>query len=276
MSDLSRQVGARLRARRIQLKQTIRQLADLSGVSARYITSAEHGQANLSLQKLEHLCHALEMPVARLVSAGARGEIDELLGRLSDEALVEVVRWIKQRHGLTRKPFVALLGVRGAGKSSVGRQLAERLGMPLWELDERIERQADLSLAEIFSLHGEPYYRRLEFDALNALVSEHRQGVIATGGGIVTNSQNFERLKDVSVTIWLKARAEDHWDRVIQQGDRRPMRNHPQAMAELRTLLAQRDSLYGQANFVVDTSAHPLSDVVDKIVSFLADVAHVG
>ena len=272
MVELAQQVGARLRARRIQRGQTIKALATASGVSARYITSAEHGQANLSLQKLDRLCRALEVPMARLVSRGTRGELDELIGRLGDEELVELIRWLKQRHELTQKPFVALLGVRGAGKSSVGGKLSHRLSIPLWELDERIERQSGLSIAEIFSLHGESYYRRLEFDALNTLAVEHNRGVIATGGGIVTNASNFERLKDVSTTIWLKARAEDHWDRVIQQGDRRPMQNHPQAMAELRMLLEKRNSLYGQADFVVDTSAHELEVVVDKITSFLAEV----
>ena len=138
------------------------------------------------------------------------------------------------------------------------------------ELDQQIEVLAGLSLAEIFSVHGEAYYRRLEFEALNRVIDGGAAGIVATGGGIVTDAKNYARLRQTAITVWLKARPEDHWDRVIKQGDRRPMRDHPQAMAELRGLLEQRGSLYGQADLIVDTSRHSIDEVADKIQRFLA------
>jgi len=233
-------VGWRAGRARIVAGVTIRALADASGLSTRYIALAEAGEANLSLMKARALAHALGLRVEDLV---AEGEAPRL---------------------------VALLGVRGAGKSTVGRQLAERLGRAFVELDDRIEAAADLSLAEVFAVHGEDYYRRLESRALEAVIAEGVATVIATGGSIVTHEENFRRLRLAATTVWLSAAAEDHWERVILQGDRRPMRDHPDAMAELRRLLAERAPLYGGADHVVDTSDRDLAAVVDEVAAALA------
>lgn len=230
-----------MRRARLGRGLTIRALAGSSGLSTRYIALAEAGDANLSLVKARALAHALGLRVEHLVAEG-----DDL-------------------HGL-----VALLGVRGAGKSAVGRQLAARLGRDFVELDERIEAAADLSLAEVFAVHGEDYYRRLETRALDDLIAAGDPLVVATGGSIVTHAGNFHRLRAAATTLWLRAAAEDHWDRVILQGDRRPMRDHPDAMAELRRLLAERAALYGEADHVVDTSGRALEAVVDDAARVLA------
>jgi len=148
--------------------------------------------------------------------------------------------------------------------------------VPFVELDDRVEQVADLSLSEIFALHGEAYYRRAEYEALNGLLNEGGRVVVATGGGIVTHRANFDRLRDAATTVWLRARPEDHWNRVIQQGDRRPMRDHPHAMADLRALLTAREPLYGQADVIVDTTDRSLSEVVEQVVSELAVGAYVG
>ena len=143
--------------------------------------------------------------------------------------------------------MVALLGLRGAGKTTIGKQLARRLRVRFVELDRRIEKAADMSLAELFSLYGEDYYRRLERETLAAVLAEKRPMVLATGGGIVASPDTYALLKKSAVTVWLRAEPEDHWNRVVRQGDRRPMADHPQAMADLRALLAAREPLYAAA-----------------------------
>ena len=243
MSYLAR-VGARVRRERHRRGLTIKGLAGASGLSARYIALAEAGDANLSLVKARALAHALEL------------RVEQLVAEVADE-----------------RPLLALLGVRGAGKSSVGRRLAGRLERPFVELDEHIEAVADLSLAEVFAVHGEDYYRRLETRALDRLIADGDPVILATGGSIVTHGENFQRLRDAATTVWLRADPEDHWDRVILQGDRRPMRDHPDAMAELRRLLVLRAPLYGEADHVVETSGRSLDAVVDALAGVLASSA---
>ena len=268
MSQLTLQVGARLRRRRLALGLTVKALAEASGVSARYIITAESGQANLSLDKLKSICDSLELPIGWMVSDGVRGEIDGLLADRSADDLDEITAWLRGRFNHQKPTLVALLGVRGAGKTAVGRGLAERLSVPFVELDARIEALSGLSLAEIFAVHGESYYRRIEFEALNEVFRAGDAAVIATGGGLVTDERNFNRLRQQATTVWLKATAEDHWDRVIQQGDRRPMRDHPQAMAELRTLLAERSPLYGLADHIIATSDRSVEEIINEIAQF--------
>jgi XRE family aerobic/anaerobic benzoate catabolism transcriptional regulator len=165
---------------------------------------------------------------------------------------------------------VALLGLRGAGKTTVGRRLARRLRVPFVELDQRIEEAAGLTLSEIFALHGESYYRRLEKDALERLLADDRPLVLATGGGIVNAPDTFALLRHRALTVWLRAGAEDHWNRVVQQGDRRPMADHPQAMAELRRLLAGREPLYADAAVTIDTRGRDVDSVVEAIAGRVA------
>ncbi len=235
MSDITQRVGARLRARRHARGETLKAVAERAGVSARYLVLAEKGEGNLSLDKLDRLASALEVTASWLVAEAAEG-------------------------------LVALLGVRGAGKSAVGQGLAAQLERPFIELDSVIEESSGLSMAEIFALHGEAYYRRLETAALATLEGP---AIVAAGGSIVTHGENYDRLRNMATTIWLRAAPEDHWDRVIQQGDRRPMRDHPEAIAELRALLAAREPLYRQADHVIETSGQDLEQVVHAALTRL-------
>src|SRR6185369_17124850 len=166
-------------------------------------------------------------------------------------------------------PAIALLGLRGAGKTTIGRRLARRLHVPFVELDRRIEEAAGLALDEIFALHGEEYYRRLERETLDGVLREAQPLVLATGGGIVTRADTFAALRRRALTVWLRADSEDHWNRVVQQGDRRPMADHPQAMADLRGLLASREPLYAQAAHTIDTSTLDVDRSVDALVSLV-------
>jgi XRE family aerobic/anaerobic benzoate catabolism transcriptional regulator len=161
---------------------------------------------------------------------------------------------------------VALLGLRGAGKSTVGAAAARRLGLPFVELDERVAERAGASLAQIFELHGLAYYRRLTQEELTRLLASGAPALVATGGGLVADHAAFDLLRRGALTIWLKAKPQDHWSRVVAQGDARPMANRSGAMNELRALLRARRALYEQADHVVDTSALGLDRSVDRVV----------
>jgi XRE family aerobic/anaerobic benzoate catabolism transcriptional regulator len=160
---------------------------------------------------------------------------------------------------------IALVGLRGAGKSTIGHAVADRLNLRFIELDAEIESAAGLPLSQIFEIHGEAYYRRLEREVLEKILQSARGCVIATGGGLVTNPESWQLLLREARTIWLKARPEHHYQRVMEQGDLRPMKNRPSAMAELRALLAQRTPLYAEAHEQLDTSLLGLDRTVEAV-----------
>lgn len=230
-------LGRRARAIRTGGGWTLREIAERSGVSPRFLVQLEAGRGNISVRRLADVARALETTPAALLSGA----------------------------DASARQVIALLGLRGAGKTTVGRKLARRMHVPFVELDRLIEQAADLSLSELFSLHGEDYYRRLERETVAHVLAERQGMVIATGGGIVTSSDTYGLLRREAVTVWLRATPEDHWNRVVRQGDRRPMADHPQAMADLRSLLAAREPLYAQAAHVVDTSQVMVDAVVESI-----------
>ncbi len=239
--DILDQVGRAVRHWRQVRGLSRRGLADASGVSARFLADLEAGAGNISLRRLDDLARALDVPLVRLLETGVR------------------------RSG----PRLALLGVRGAGKSTIGSCLARRLEVPFVELDALIEKAAGLPPAQIFEIHGEPYFRRLEREALRRFLGGAGPFVLATGGGLVTEPETFALLKEGSRTVWLSARPEDHYDRVLDQGDERPMADHPHAMEELRALLASRSPLYEQADQNVNTSSLSVEEAVEAIASSL-------
>ena len=237
--DVLRTIGQRVRARRLERGATLREIAEQSGVSPRFLVQLEAGRGNISVRRLADVAGALDVTLSELVAPAAE----------------------------PREPVVALLGLRGAGKTTIGRRAARRLRVPFVELDHRIELAANLTLAELFSLHGEEYYRRLERDVLQAVLNEDRPMILATGGGIVTSADTYALLRRSTITVWLRATPEDHWNRVLRQGDRRPMADHPQAMSDLRALLAAREPLYAAAAHKVFTTDRTVDDVVDEIVT---------
>jgi XRE family transcriptional regulator, aerobic/anaerobic benzoate catabolism transcriptional regulator len=228
-------LGQRVRHLRGERGFTLKELAERAELSVRFLVQVEAGTGNISVGKLANLAQALDTTPADLLS-GPGSEPD--------------------------LPVIALLGLRGAGKTTVGRRLARKLRVPFVELDRRVEEAAGLSLDEIFALHGEDYYRRLEREALERILAERRPLVLATGGGVVMSPETYALLRHRALTLWLRAHPEDHWNRVVQQGDRRPMADHPQAMAELRRLLAAREPLYSEAAHTIDTSGLTLDSVV--------------
>lgn len=231
-------VGARVRAARERLGLSRRELSARCGVSERFLAQLETGAGNISLARFADVAAALDTAPSALL-AGAEASRAE-------------------RH-------VALLGVRGAGKSSVGAALAAQLGARFVEVDQRVEQLAGLRIGEIFEIHGEAYYRRLEREVLDQLLSERRPLVLATGGSIVNDPASYGLLRERARTVWLRARAEDHWERVVRQGDQRPMAKNPHAFTELKALLAAREPLYAAAHHVVDTTGRGVADVVAAV-----------
>jgi XRE family aerobic/anaerobic benzoate catabolism transcriptional regulator len=235
--EVLNELGARARALRVRRGWTLREAAARCGLSARFLVQLESGRGNISVRRLVGFARAL--------------------GTTASELLAERVS--------ESKHLIALLGLRGAGKTTIGRRLARRLRRPFVELDHRIEEAAELSLSEIFSLHGEGYYRRLEHETLAVVIAEGKPIVLATGGGLVASPETLATLRRSAVTIWLKAAPEDHWNRVVRQGDRRLMANHPQAMADLRALLAAREPLYASADYTIETSGVKVERIVAAI-----------
>lgn len=236
-------LGAAVRARRGDLGLTMKDVAEKAGVSARFLVQLEAGEGNISVARLEDVAEALGTTGAELLATGARTKEPE-------------------GHGV-----IALVGLRGAGKSSIGASVASKLGIPFVELDELIVREAQMTLSTIFEIHGERYYRGIEREVLRRLLDEGKPMVIATGGSLVTDAETWGLLRSRARTIWLKAAPKDHWSRVVAQGDVRPMRDRPRAMNELQALLTARKTLYEQADVVVDTSGHPPAAIAEKIVA---------
>ncbi len=260
-SPILERLAERVRARRKELSLTLRELAERSGVSERFLVLLEGGRANVSVTRLDELGRALGTSASALIAAEPGHEESALARRGEARA-----HRGEGAQGGPRRPLVALLGLRGAGKSTIGERAARRLGLPFVELDAGVIERAGMSLGELFELHGSDYYRRLEREQIERLVASGASGILATGGSLVTDHASFDLLRRSAVTIWLKAKPADHWARVVAQGDARPMANRSGAMNELRALLRARRALYERADHVVDTSALGLERAVDRVV----------
>jgi XRE family aerobic/anaerobic benzoate catabolism transcriptional regulator len=276
------QLGRRLRTTRARRGVTRRDLSRLSGVSERYIAQLEGGSGNISVLLLRRIARALGIGAEDLVAERAERSVERMLleqalGRIPESRLAEARALLQaglgRRETRSRRHRIALVGLRGAGKSSTGRRLAERLGLPFVELDREVEREGRMALADIFALQGQEAFRRLERAALQRLVQADAQAVIATGGGIVAEPATFELLLDTCVTVWLRASAEEHMRRVAAQGDMRPMQGDvPRAMEDLRAILKSREPLYAKADATVDTGGRDEEACVEEILARLAAV----
>ena len=241
------QLGQRVRAWRSGHGTTRKALAASSGVSERYLAQLEAGQGNISVLLLRKLAHAMNVTVESLVREG-------------------------QDQDPARRR-IALIGLRGAGKSTLGARLAGALGMPFVELDREVEREAGANLGEVFAMYGQEAFRRFEHRALERVLRTHEAAVIAAGGSLVNDPDTYRLLLDNCHTVWLKAKAEEHMNRVIAQGDMRPFAGKAQGqgrstlLEEIRRLLADRDRLYSRADMTIETSGRSLKSTFEELRS---------
>lgn len=260
-------LGNRVREARASRGMTRRILARDSGVSERYLAQLESGQGNVSILLLRDIAKALDIPLEVLLLDGPGPPVDlvhatEFLRRLSPSELLQARQLLVQHFGgvdqAARRDRVALIGLRGAGKSTLGAKLAERIEVPFLELDRLIEQEAGVSLSVIFDLYGQSGFRRLERRCLDEVIARYPRFVLATGGGLVSEPATFERLLTMCYTVWLRATPEDHMQRVMAQGDMRPMADNRESMEDLQRILEAREPLYRKADLVIDTSGQSL------------------
>jgi len=231
-------LGERVRAWRIESGTTRKALAAASEVSERYLAQLEAGEGNISVLLLRRVARAMGVPVETLV---------------------------KEEDAAPRRERIALIGLRGAGKSTLGAKLAQLMHVPFVELDREVEKEAGARLGEVFAMYGQDAFRRFERRALERVLEQNARAVIAAGGGLVTDPATYELLLERCFCVWLKASPEDHMARVIAQGDMRPFKGRAAALDEIRALLADRDPLYGRAAATIQTSGktvkHSLQDI---------------
>ncbi len=265
-------LGERVRALRARRGMTRKALAGAADVSERHLANLEYGIGNASILVLQQVAQALQCPLAELTGDMTTRSpewlmIRELLEHCDDDALRKVRRALAELLGSgsgAQQPAaggstqVALIGLRGAGKSTLGRMLAEDLGFSFVELSREIEKFAGCSIAEIQALYGVNAYRRYERRALEETVQLYPEVVIATPGGLVSDPATFNLLLSHCQTVWLQADPEDHMRRVAEQGDLRPMAASREAMEDLRSILAGRAAFYSKADLTLDTSRQPL------------------
>jgi XRE family aerobic/anaerobic benzoate catabolism transcriptional regulator len=267
-------IGERVRQARARRGMTRKLLARHSGVSERHLAELESGRGNFSVVLLRHVAIALDVPVATLVDDGPEPSptlelAQALLRRLPPEELVQAHALLARhfaagRHS-GRSERIALIGLRGAGKSTLGRALAQRRAVPFVELDGEIETASGLRLDAIFDLYGQTGFRRFERDALEAVLERHERFVLATSGSIVSDAQTFGGLLAACRTVWLRAAPVEHMERVVAQGDLRPMAGNTQAMADLQSILATREAMYRRADLVLDTSGRNVTSSLDEL-----------
>lgn len=261
------ELGARVRAWRARRGMTRKQLASDSGLSERFLADVESGKGNVSINSLEAAARALNITILELLQDSPRpalARVQGLVGRLDDGQLDQAYGLLSSTFGLSdakgRDKRIALIGLRGAGKSTLGAQLAQQRGVPFIELDREIEREAGTSMNEILLLHGQAGYRRYERRALLRIAEDHADGVVmTTGGSIVSERETFDLLQSHFYCVWLKASPDEHMSRVVAQGDMRPFDSTrgatTEALEDLRRILASREALYARADAVVDTAA---------------------
>jgi XRE family transcriptional regulator, aerobic/anaerobic benzoate catabolism transcriptional regulator len=242
-ADFLRSLGERIRGERARRGISRKLLAKHAGISERYVTQLESGKGNISIVLLRQVATALGIPLGRLVE--------------------------EEPATFPRSRRIALVGLRGAGKSTLGRRVAEMLEVPFFELDREIERVSGVSLAHLFDLYGQQAYRRYELQALQELLRSEPQFVVATGGSLVAEPVTYELLLRTCFTVWVRTTPEQHMARVIAQGDQRPMAGSSQAMDDLRRILHEREPLYGRADLTVDTTGAPLQQSVVEVLRSL-------
>jgi XRE family aerobic/anaerobic benzoate catabolism transcriptional regulator len=254
-------LGRRVREAREQRGMARKILARGANVSERYLAQLEAGEGNASVVLLRRVAAALGLRIVDLLDSGTEVAEQRLIRRfldgLPEERLKEILRRLTSEFGqdvAVRRKRITLLGLRGAGKSTLGQALARSLRRPLVELDKEIEHEAGISLSEVFLLYGQAGYRRIEQRCLERIIDSQDEIILTVGGGIVSEPETYNLLLLNCFTVWVKAQPEEHMARVVAQGDTRPMAGHAEAMNDLRNILTAREPLYSKADVTLDTS----------------------
>jgi XRE family aerobic/anaerobic benzoate catabolism transcriptional regulator len=279
-SGFLEQLGQRVRTMRAVRGMSRKVLARVSGISERYIAQLEAGRGNVSIMLLRRVSNAMGAHLEDLIPAAEPSPdwavIRDLLRKASPAQIAQAKDLLAGHHASSQRRMsyagIALIGLRGAGKSTLGKMLAKRIGWNFVELNKEIEAQNGLSVAEIIALYGQEGFRRMEQAALTQLLGRKELTVLATGGGIVSEPLTFDLILSSFYTIWLKAAPEEHMARVRGQGDLRPMADDRSAMAELRNILASREPLYARASAVVDTAGLSVDAAAARLIEAASPV----
>jgi XRE family aerobic/anaerobic benzoate catabolism transcriptional regulator len=276
------QLGQRVRTMRALRGMSRKVLAKVSGISERYIAQLESGKGNVSIVLLRRVSNAMAAHLEDLIPSGEPAPdwpvIRDLIRKATPSQIAHARDVLSgQGNGASTQrqmafAGIALIGLRGAGKSTLGKLLAKKIGWSFVELNKEIEQQNGLSVAEIIALYGQEGFRRMEQAALGQLLARKELMVLATGGGIVSEPLTFDLILSSFYTIWLKAEPEEHMARVRRQGDLRPMADDRSAMAELRTILLSREPLYARASAVVDTAGLTVDNAAARLIDTVAPV----
>ncbi|MGI8525872.1 MAG: helix-turn-helix transcriptional regulator [Pseudolabrys sp.] len=268
-------LGERVRRLRSQRGMTRKALAQYAEVSERYLAQLESGEGNISIVLLRRIARAMGTQLSHLVSEQSDPPLDAVLfsqfiERLSPRAAKQarelVMRHFGGVHGDERRSRIALIGLRGSGKSTLGKLLADKRSVPFIELDREIEKLTGASLPEIFDMFGQDTFRRAEREALNDILSLHDHFVMATSGSIVTDPATLELLLSSCFTVWMRADPQAHMSRVVAQGDLRPMSSNPRAMDDLMSILQSREPLYAKAEATLDTTGRSPQQSLAELV----------
>jgi XRE family aerobic/anaerobic benzoate catabolism transcriptional regulator len=277
VAALMEQVGDRVRKARERKGIPRRLLSERSGVSPRYLAQLESGQGNISISLLKRVAIALDHRIEWLVGEEDPWNSEVMrvaeLFRSSDQATREsVLRVLSSDVSETlRANRICLVGLRGAGKSTLGKLVGRQLDLPFVELNQEIEQHAGMPIAEIMALYGQEGYRKLEADALDRVIATFDAVLLAVAGGVVAEPETYNKLLSHFHTIWLKASPQEHMDRVLAQGDERPMAGNPEAMAELKSILTSREVLYEKALYQLDTSEASLERSLEQLVGLITE-----
>ena len=256
---------------------TRKRMSQEADVSERHLAQLESGEGNISVVLLRRVAGALHVPITHLFTPpteerAGKGLIQKLLERLPEHRLEDVVSRLMRDFGQeekVRRMRIALIGMRGAGKSTLGSMLGRELGDRFVELDNEIEKDTGMPLGEIFSLYGQSGFRAIEKRTLERVLRENERAVISVGGGVVSEKETFDFLLSHCYTIWIKAQPEEHMSRVMAQGDFRPMAANNQAMEDLRRILEAREPLYRKADLLMDTSGTSVEESFAKLKTAL-------
>ena len=270
-------LGKRVRELRNRRGMTRKMMAREADVSERHLAQLEAGEGNVSIVLLRRIATAVNVSLAELFAAEAETRhekvlIQRFLERLPAHRVEDAMFRLLREFGdeeVERRKRVALIGLRGAGKSTLGLRLGRELNIPFIELDGEIEKDTGMPLGEIFSLYGQTGYRAIERRSLERVLHEQERAILSVGGGVVSEKETYDYLLSNCYTVWIKARPEEHMARVIAQGDLRAIAGGNQAMEDLRRILEAREPLYRKADMYLDTSGHSVEESFAKLKTAL-------